>query len=223
MTWTSSIYNYFDLYLTTMTLNFNLPEKMFQMALLLPRGQQLCKFILKSIHKCTSFGPGQAQYKTILTFIWPLWPGPSTYLKKCFKWNFSSLRTTTVQNYFWNPCITVQVKVRTSSTRISQWTIKSRSRLKIEHRVDLNSSRCMDNPSFMTLALIVSEKMTLMQKLNISQGNLKSMSRLKIERRVDLYSSNCMHDPSFMALSPYSFWENDLNAKTQQKSVNLKK
>ena len=31
---------------------------------------------------------------------------------------------------------------------------------KIEHRVELNSSRCMHDPSFMALALIVSEKMT---------------------------------------------------------------
>ena len=52
---------------------------------------------------------------TILTFIWPLWPWPSTYLKRCFKWHFSSSRTTTVQNYFWNPCINVQVMAQTSS------------------------------------------------------------------------------------------------------------
>ena len=58
--------------------------------------------------------PGQAQYMTILIFIWPLWPWPSTYLKKCFNWHFSSSRTTTVQNYFWNPWINVQVMVRTS-------------------------------------------------------------------------------------------------------------
>ena len=32
---TSSIYDHFDLYLTPMTLTFNLPENMFQMALLL--------------------------------------------------------------------------------------------------------------------------------------------------------------------------------------------
>ena len=57
---------------------------------------------------------GQVQFMTILTFIWPLWPWPSTYLKKCFKWHFSSSRTTTVQNYFWNPCINVQVIVWTS-------------------------------------------------------------------------------------------------------------
>ena len=112
---------------------------------------------------------GQAQYMTILTFIWHLWPWPSTYLYKCFKWHFSSLRATTVKiilksmhkctsyapdklniclwhfdlyltpvtltfnlpikmvqmallllkgnNYaklFWNPCIIVQVMVRTN-------------------------------------------------------------------------------------------------------------
>ena len=31
---------------------------------------------------------------------WPLWPWPSTYLKKWFKWHFSFSRATTVQNYF---------------------------------------------------------------------------------------------------------------------------
>ena len=59
--------------------------------------------------------PGQAQYMTILTFIWPLWPWPSTYQKFFFKWHFSSSRTTTVQNYFWNPCVNVQVKAGISS------------------------------------------------------------------------------------------------------------
>ena len=43
--------------------------------------------------------PRQAQFMTILTFIWPLRPWPSTYVKKCFRWHFSSSRTT-VQNYF---------------------------------------------------------------------------------------------------------------------------
>ena len=52
---------------------------------------------------------------TILTFIWPLWPWPSTYLKKCFKWHFYSSWTTTVQNYFWNPFMNVQVMARTRS------------------------------------------------------------------------------------------------------------
>ena len=57
---TSSIYVHFDLYLTPVTLTFNLPAK-------------------------------------------------------CFKWHFSSSRTTTVQNYFLNPCINVQVMARIRS------------------------------------------------------------------------------------------------------------
>ena len=103
MAWTSLIYDHFDLHLTPVTFTFNLPEKMFQMALLFlednncaklfwnvtfiwplwpwpstylknvsngtspPRGQQLCKIILKSMHKCTSYGPDKLN-------IWPFWP-----------------------------------------------------------------------------------------------------------------------------------------------------
>ena len=116
---TSSIYYHFDLYLTPMNFTFNLPEKIFQMALLLlednncaklfwnpcinvhviagtssiwpfwllfdpcdldlqptwknvlnsnfpPWRQQLCKIILKSMHKCTSYGPDKLN-------IWPFW------------------------------------------------------------------------------------------------------------------------------------------------------
>ena len=51
------------------------------------------------MHKLCS-GQAQYMYLTILTFIWPLWPWPSTYLKKCFKWHFSSSRATTVPTCF---------------------------------------------------------------------------------------------------------------------------
>ena len=59
----------------------------------------------------------------------------------------------------------------------------------------------MHDLSFMALALIVSEKMTLTQKLNKSQRTVKGRSRPKTEHRVDLISSRCMPDPSFMALA----------------------
>ena len=59
----------------------------------------------------------------------------------------------------------------------------------------------MHDPSFMALALIVSEKMTKMEKLDICQRTVKSRSSLKPECKVDLNSSRCMHDPSFMALA----------------------
>ena len=42
----------------------------------------------------------------------------------------------------------------------SQLTVKSRSRPNADGGVNLYSSRCMHDPSFMALALIVSEKMT---------------------------------------------------------------
>ena len=50
------------------------------------------------------------------------------------------------------------------NSKKSQWTVKGRSCLKIEHRVDLNSSWCMHDPSFMAPVLIISEKMTSTQK-----------------------------------------------------------
>ena len=53
---TSSIYDHFDLYLTPVTLTVNLPEKNVSSGTPLPQGQQLCKIILKSMHKCTSYG-----------------------------------------------------------------------------------------------------------------------------------------------------------------------
>ena len=53
---TSLIYDHFDLYLTPVTLTFNLPEKCFN-GFSPPLGQQLCKLILKSMHKYTSYVP----------------------------------------------------------------------------------------------------------------------------------------------------------------------
>ena len=97
---TSSMYDHFDLYLTPVTLTFNLPEKMFQTALLLLKGNNCAKLFLKSMLKCTSYGPDKLN-------IWPFWPlfdpcdlDLQPTWKKCFKWHFSSSRATTVQNYF---------------------------------------------------------------------------------------------------------------------------
>ena len=54
---TSSIYDHFDLYLTPVTLTFNLPKKNVSNGTSPPRGQQQCNTFLKSMHKCTSYGP----------------------------------------------------------------------------------------------------------------------------------------------------------------------
>ena len=45
----NSIYDHFDLYLTPLTLTFNLPEKMFQMALLRLKGKN-CEILFFEIH-----------------------------------------------------------------------------------------------------------------------------------------------------------------------------
>ena len=64
---TSSIYDQFDLYLTPVTLTFNLPSN----GTFPSRGQQLCKiiFIIHAQMYMYKLWPGQAQYMTILTFI----------------------------------------------------------------------------------------------------------------------------------------------------------
>ena len=77
---TNSIYDHFDLYLTPVTLTFNLPEKMFQMAHLFLRGTNSAQFYLNpcinvrvmlrtsSIHVLDHFG----LYFTPVTFTFNL-------------------------------------------------------------------------------------------------------------------------------------------------------
>ena len=58
MLWTSSIhvYDHFYLYLTPVTLTFNLPKNVSNDTSP-SQGQQLCQIVLKSMHYCTSYGP----------------------------------------------------------------------------------------------------------------------------------------------------------------------
>ena len=51
------MYDHFDVYLTPVTLTSILPEKNVSNGTSPPRGQQLCKINLKSMHKCTSYAP----------------------------------------------------------------------------------------------------------------------------------------------------------------------
>ena len=54
---TSSLYEHFNLYLTPLTLTFNLPKKNVSNGTSPLQGQQLCQIVLKSMHYCTSYGP----------------------------------------------------------------------------------------------------------------------------------------------------------------------
>ena len=47
--------DHFDLYLTPVTLTFNLPKNVSN-GTSPPQGQQLCQIVLKSMHCCTSYG-----------------------------------------------------------------------------------------------------------------------------------------------------------------------
>ena len=48
----------FDLYLTPVTLTFNLPQNVSNGTS--PQVQQLCQIVLKSMHYCTSYGPDKS-------------------------------------------------------------------------------------------------------------------------------------------------------------------
>ena len=98
---TSLIYDHFDLYLTPVILTFKLPEKMFQMAHFLLGGNNCAElFWNPCINVQVMLRTSSIHVFDHLTFILPLWPWPSTYLKKRFKWHFSSSRATTVLNCF---------------------------------------------------------------------------------------------------------------------------
>ena len=73
--------------------------------------------------------------------------------------------------------------------------------LKTDGWVDICSLKCLHDPSFMALALIVFEKMNLMRKPN---KNLPSQGTVNVGQGSVLTGAlNCTHqdDPSFMALA----------------------
>ena len=78
------------------------------------RRQQLCKIILKPMHKCTSYGPDKLN-------LWPFWslfdPYDLTFNlhEKMFQMALFFLKDNNCAKLFWNPCINVQVMARKSS------------------------------------------------------------------------------------------------------------
>ena len=78
------------------------------------QGEQLCKVILKSMHKCRSFGPDKLN----------LWPSYHLTFKcdldlqptwKNFPMALPLIKENNCANLFWNPCINVEVMSLTSS------------------------------------------------------------------------------------------------------------
>ena len=53
--WTSSIYDHFNIWPSSVILTFNWPKQMFQNGTASPQGEHLCSFFLNSMHKCRSY------------------------------------------------------------------------------------------------------------------------------------------------------------------------
>ena len=113
---TSLIYDHFDLYLTPVTLIFNLPIQMFQMALFLLKGNNCAKLFW---NLCINV---QVMLRTSSIYVFDhfdLYLTPVTLTfnlpKICFKISLFLLKGNNYAKLFWNPCIIVQVMVRTNS------------------------------------------------------------------------------------------------------------
>ena len=115
MTQTSSVYGHFIIWPLSVTLNFNLPEQMFQMEHLLlknnnctPQEQQLYQIILKSMYKCAKV------YDHCI-----IWPSSVTLTfnlpEQMFQMALLLLKDNNWAKLFWNPLINVQVMAQTSS------------------------------------------------------------------------------------------------------------
>ena len=78
---TSSIYDHFDLYLTPVTLTFNLPKKMFQMALFHLRGNNCAKLYLYTEGKKTERFPSYEHVLYVTLRLSQRFPLPHIY--KC--------------------------------------------------------------------------------------------------------------------------------------------
>ena len=100
----SSIYDYFIIWPLYVTLTFHLPKHVSN-GTTSPQGEHMCKIILKSMHKCRSYGPHKLN-------IWPFYH--LTF--ECDNLQLTQiLQENTCATLFWNPCINVEVMAQTSS------------------------------------------------------------------------------------------------------------
>ena len=108
---TSSKYDHFDLYLTPVTLTFNLPKTVSN-GTSTPRGKQLYKFILKSMHEVMFRTSSIHEYDHFDLYLTPV--TLTFYLPKMFQRTPLLLKGNNCAKLFWNPCINIQVVVRTN-------------------------------------------------------------------------------------------------------------
>ena len=109
---TSSIYEYFDIYLTPMTLTFNL-YKMFQMALFLLEGNNCAKLFGNPCINVQVMARTSSIYEYFDIYLTPMTLTFNLY--KMFQMALFLLEGNNCAKLFGNPCINVQVMARTSS------------------------------------------------------------------------------------------------------------
>ena len=88
---------------------------------------------------------------------------------------------------------------------LSQWSMKYRSWPNFYGCIQLISTRCINVPSFITLALIVPKKQSWTRKLNInllSQWSMKYRSWPNFYGCIQLPSTRCIDVSSFITLAP---------------------
>ena len=110
----SSTYDHFDLYLIPVTFTFNLPEKMFQMALLLLQDNNCETLFWNPSINVKVMAPTSSIYDHFDLYLTPM-TLTFNVPKKMFQMLFPLLQGNNCAKLFWNPCINVQVMLPTSS------------------------------------------------------------------------------------------------------------
>ena len=111
---TSSIYDHFDLYLTSIPLTFNLPEKMFQMALFLLEDNNCAKLFWNLCINVQVMARTSSIYEHFDLYLTPV-TLTFNLPEKMFQLALFLLEDNNWAKLFWNPCINVQTMLRIGS------------------------------------------------------------------------------------------------------------
>ena len=118
MAWTSSIYAHFIIWPSSMTLTFNLPEQIFQMALLLLKKKNYAKLFWKPCINIAVIDRTSSIYDHFI-----IWPSRVTLTfnppEQMFQMALLLLKENNCATLFWIPCINVSVMARTSSIYVT--------------------------------------------------------------------------------------------------------
>ena len=113
MAWTSSVYDHFIIWPSSVTLTFNLTEQMFQMALLLLKHTNCASLFWNPCINVQVMAWTSSIYDHFI-----VWPSSVTLTfnlpEQMFQMSFVLLKDNNCAKLFWNPCRNVQVMVWTN-------------------------------------------------------------------------------------------------------------